>query len=115
MSWTHYEDLIVWQKAMNLVDETYSLVQFLPDSEKYALSDQMRRSVISIPSNIAEGHGRRTDNEFKQFLSVARGSVCELETQIFIAIRQNYLSKESATTALSLCVEIRKILTKLMF
>ena len=69
MGWTHYQDLIVWQKAMDLVDELYRLLGFLPREESYALADQMRRAVISIPSNIAEGHGRQTGKEFKQFLS----------------------------------------------
>ena len=115
MAWTHYSEMIVWQKSMDLVDETYSLISFLPEIERFSLTDQMRRSAISIPSNIAEGHSRRSDNEFKQFLSVARGSVSELETQIFICIRQNYFSQEQAEKALALCTEVRKILTKLLF
>ena len=67
-----YEDLIVWQKAMDLTVEIYRLVKFLPREETYALSDQMRRAVVSIPSNIAEGHGRSSTREFINFLYIAR-------------------------------------------
>ena len=114
MGWTHYQDLIVWQKAMDLVDELYRLLGFLPREESYALADQMRRAVISIPSNIAEGHGRQTGKEFKQFLSVARGSLYELETQLYICIRRQYFSEPQAPNALSLCKELVHLLTKLL-
>ena len=113
MSWVHYQNLIVWQKAMDLVDEIYRLTKLLPREELFALSDQMRRAVVSVPSNIAEGHGRQTDKEFKQFLSVARGSLYELETQIQVAIRQHYFSADSAEAALTLCREVGKMLTKM--
>ena len=86
MSWKHYRDLIVWQKSMELVDEIYRLTNLLPKEELYCLSDQMRRAAISIPSNIAEGHGRQTSKEFRQFLSISKGSVCELETQLEIRV-----------------------------
>ena len=112
MGWVHYRDLIVWQKAMDLVDELYQLLGFLPREESYALAVQMRRAVISIPSNIAEGHGRQTEKEFKQFLSIARGSLYELETQLYICIRQQYFSELQAQKAMSLCQEIGKMLTK---
>lgn len=114
MSWKHYKDLIVWQKSMDLVDEIYSLVKLLPREEMYALADQMRRASISVPSNIAEGHGRQTEKEFKQFLSIAKGSVCELETHIEICIRQAYFTKNECDRAMALCIEVRKMLTKLI-
>ena len=114
MSWKHYKELIVWQKAMDLVDEVYALIRLLPKEELFALSDQMRRSAISIPSNIAEGHGRQTEKEYRQFLSIAKGSVCELETQIIIGLRQNYFFEENVASALSLCDEVRKMLTRLI-
>lgn len=113
MSWTHFKDLIVWQKAMDLTDEVYHLARSLPKEELYALSDQLRRAAVSIPSNIAEGYGRQTDKEFKQFLSVARGSVFEVETQLEICIRQNYLSASAAKTAQALCDEVGRMLTTL--
>ena len=104
------EDLIVWQKAMDLTVEVYRLVKFLPREETYALSDQMRRAVTSIPSNIAEGHGRNSNKEFANFLSVARGSLAELRTQLQICHRLKYFSESESEYALNLCAEIYKIL-----
>ncbi len=80
-----FKELIVWQRAMELAQAVYSLVKFLPKEETYALSDQMRRSAVSIPSNIAEGHARQSTKEFVQFLCIARGSRAELETQLLLA------------------------------
>ena len=114
MSWKHFTDMIVWQKAMDLTDAVYRLTNLLPKDERFALSDQMRRAAISVPSNIAEGHGRQSPKEFKQFLSIAKGSVCELETQIYIGIRQRYFSQNDAEAVLCLCIEVRKMLTTLM-
>ena len=113
MSWTHYQDLIVWQKAMDLVDEVYRLARLLPREEMFSLSDQMRRAAVSIPSNIAEGHGRQTEKEFRQFLAVARGSLYELETQLLIGMRQGYFTPDEAETATRLCREVGKMLTKM--
>lgn len=114
MSWTHYSEMIVWQKAMDLVDEIYRLTRFLPKEELFSLSNQMRRAAVSVPSNIAEGHGRQTGKDFRQFLSVAQGSVFELQTQLTICIRQRFVSEEDAAPALSLCEEVGKMLTKLI-
>jgi len=113
MSYTSYQDLIVWKKSMDLVDEVYRLVKLLPKEELFALADQLRRSAVSVPSNIAEGHGRQTRKEFSQFLSIARGSVFEVETQLYIGIRQAYFTGSQAKAALDLCGEIGKILTKM--
>lgn len=107
-----YKDLIVWQKSMDLVDEIYKLVKFLPKEETYALSDQMRRSAVSIPSNIAEGYERKSSNEFINFLSIARASRAELETQIYICVRQNYLKQEQVKNAFILCNEIQRMINK---
>ena len=79
---TTYKDLNLWQKAMKLVKLTYLLIKKLPKEETYALSDQMRRAVISIPSNIAEGNGRKSKTEYIRFLDISRGSLYELETQL---------------------------------
>ena len=114
MSWIHYQKLVVWQKAMELTDEIYRLVKQLPKEEQFSLSDQLRRAAVSIPSNIAEGHGRQTDREFKQFLSISKGSVFEAETQLLIAVRQKYISNEDAQPALKLCDEVGKMLTALI-
>ncbi len=99
---------------MSLVDDVYILTSKLPVFEQYALSSQMRRSVVSIPSNIAEGQGRQTNKEFINFLYIANGSRCELETQLSIAVRQNYITKEQAKPVYTECQEIGKMLTKLI-
>ncbi len=108
-----YRDLIVWQKAMDVATETYKLVKLLPKEETYALSDQMRRAAVSIPSNIAEGNGRNTIKEYLHFLAIARGSKSELETQIMLAIRVGLLSQEQATNCLSLLDEVSRLLKTL--
>ena len=105
-----YKDLLVWQKAMELVTELYRLVKLLPKEETYALSDQMRRAAVSIPANIAEGYNRNTDKELLQFLYIARGSGAELETQILIARNLGYLSSEDSEKTMELCLETRKML-----
>lgn len=105
-----YKGLIVWQKAMDLVEETYRIAKGLPREELYALSDQMRRAAISIPSNIAEGHVRKTKKEYANFLSVARGSNAELQTQFQICIRLGYATEERIEKAIQLTEEIGKML-----
>ena len=108
-----YKDLIVWQKAMDLVEEIYNLVKLLPRNETYALSDQMRRAAISIPSNIAEGRSRPGNKDFIHFLNMALGSTYELQTQLLICQRLNYLPADSIETAFSISVEIGKIINTL--
>ena len=109
-----YRDLIVWQKAMALVKETYSLSALLPREERFGLVSQMQRAAVSIPSNIAEGYGRGSTNDYLRFLSIARGSKYELETQIEICIMQSYFTREDAQGACSLCDEIGKMITSLI-
>ncbi|MBQ7202538.1 MAG: four helix bundle protein [Eubacterium sp.] len=87
MSYKDYKELIVWQKSMLLSEKAYELIKTLPSNERYCLSDQIRRSAISIPSNIAEGHGRNSKNEFSHFLAISRGSLSELETQLILGER----------------------------
>ena len=89
---TGFENLEVWKKSIILAKEVYSLVKFFPKEENYALSDQVRRSAVSIPSNIAEGSGRNSSKEFTQFLYIALGSINELETQLIIAKEVGYLN-----------------------
>lgn len=113
MKSSNYKELKVWQKAMDLTVEVYKLVKLLPKEETYALSDQMRRAVVSIPSNIAEGQGRNSDKEFIQFLSIARGSLWELETQIEICLRIGYIDQSLATDTNNLIAEISKMLNAL--
>ena len=85
MSIESYRDLQVWQKAMNLVETCYRLSALFPDSERYGLTSQLRRAAVSVPANIAEGHGRRSIREYCQHLSVAYGWLMELETHLQIA------------------------------
>ena len=109
-----YEDLIVWQKSMDLVVDIYKLVKLLPNEEIYALSDQMRRAAVSIPSNIAEGQERGSAKEFVRFLYIAKGSKGELETQLSICIRLKYLTQPQAASAQSLLGEIGKMINSLI-
>ncbi len=90
MSGKNYQDLIVWQEAMDMVEQVYRETAGFPKEETYGLKIQMRRAAVSVPSNIAEGQGRRTKRDFRNFLSIAHGSLRELETQILIAKRLNY-------------------------
>ena len=108
-----YRDLLVWQKAMDLVDEIYCLLKLLPKEETYALSDQMRRAAISIPSNIAEGYDRDSTKDYIRFLMIARGSKSELETQLIICVRQNLLTRQQICKAFNLCTEIGKMLNSM--
>ena len=86
-----YRDLIVWQKAMDLVEDVYKKTKGFPREERYGLTSQLRRAVVSVPSNIAEGQGRDSTKEFLHHLSIAYGSLCEVGTQILIAHRLGYL------------------------
>ena len=113
MKSSDFRELKVWQKAMELTVEIYSIVKLLPPSETYVLSDQMRRAAISIPSNIAEGQGRDTMKEFNRFLSVARGSLRELSTQLEICERVHYMDQSQTSKASSLIEEIDKMLNAL--
>jgi four helix bundle protein len=114
MANSSYKDLIVWQKSMDLTTEVYKLVKLLPREELYGLSDQMRRAAVSIPSNIAEGQDRRSGKDFKSFLSIARGSKAELETQIEVCVRVGYLKEAEVEKALSLLAEIGRMTTALI-
>ena len=86
-----FEELIAWQKAMELAEAVYRLQKSLPKEEVYGLGDQIRRAVVSIPSNIAEGFGRDSTKDFQHFLAIARGSLFEVKTQLTLAHRLGYL------------------------
>ena len=105
----NYRDLIAWQKAMDLVDLIYTLSRTFPKEELYGLTSQIRRAAVSVPSNIAEGQGRRTPGEFRQSLSVAHGSLREVETQIVIAHRQRFISKADEVSVLTLASEVGRL------
>lgn len=110
----NYRELIVWQKAVELVEEVYKILKTLPSDERYALSDQMKRSAVSIPSNIVEGRGRNSDREFLRFLNIANGSAYELETQLIICQRLGYVKEEQLLKAFRLCDEICRILNAMI-
>lgn len=100
----------MWQKAIDLTIEIYTIVKQLPQEETYVLSDQMRRAAVSIPSNIAEGQGRITSKEFISFLSMARGSLCELSTQLEICEKLRYIDSSKTSIAHDLITEVSKML-----
>jgi four helix bundle protein len=106
-----YKDLKVWLKGMEIVDETYKLIKDFPKEEIYALASQIRRSAVSIPSNIAEGWGRDSSLSYKQFLRISRGSLFELETQLEIAKRQGMISETAINKIEGLITEESKMLT----
>ena len=114
MAVKNYTELLVWQKAMELTAEVYRIVKMLPKEELFALSDQMRRAAVSIPSNIAEGQARTSTREFLQFLSIAKGSKAELETQLILCVKVGYLANSDITVAMQLGQEVGKMLNALM-
>ena len=114
MGLQNYEDLTVWQKAMDLVVEVYKIVKLLPNEEIYALANQMKRAAVSIPSNIAEGQERGTTKDFVKFLYIAKGSKGELKTQLMICVRLKYLTESQTEVAQGLLSEISKMLNALI-
>ena len=111
---SNYKNLVVWQKSMELTLNIYKIVKKLPKEEMFALSDQMRKAAVSIPSNIAEGCGRRLQGELKYFLRIASGSAAELETQMQICLNLGYLQSEDIEESLSLLQEVEKMLNSFM-
>ena len=109
-----YRELEVWKQSMDLVIEVYFLSKKLPKDERFGLISQMQRSAISIPSNIAEGYGRTHRGDYLHHLSIARGSLCELETQIIIAGRLKYLTKAEAKKSWDLCQACGKMFTTMI-
>ena len=98
-----HEDLVAWQKAIDLVMAVYGVTKAFPADERFALTDQIRRAVVSIPSNIAEGHGRESERSYLQFCLIAHGSLREVETQLHIAHRLGYIDESDATEIHRLC------------
>ncbi|MGK7932523.1 MAG: four helix bundle protein [Microcystaceae cyanobacterium] len=109
-----YQDLTVWQKAMDLVEESYRLSRNFPQTENYGLTSQIRRASISIPANIAKGKGRMHLGDYLRHLSIANGSWMELETHWLIAIRLEYINNEQLKTFWQLTGETGRMLNKLM-
>ena len=109
-----HKNLIVWQKSMDLVESVYGITEKFPSKEQFGLISQMRRAAVSIPSNIAEGYGRHASGSYIQFLSIARGSLLELETQIELSIRLKYFNECESEKIFSDIIEISKMLTSLI-
>ncbi|WP_167619615.1 four helix bundle protein [Maribellus sediminis] len=108
-----FKNLKVWQKGINLVVDVYATSQNFPQEEMYGLTSQMRRSAISIPSNIAEGSGRNTDKEFSRFLDISLGSTFELETQIIIANKLSFIDDNRLVELINNVQEEQKMITGL--
>ena len=109
-----YRDLIAWQRAISLVTEVYTITATFPSREMCGLTNQLRRASVSIASNIAEGHGRATSGEFLQFLGQARGSLCEVETQIVIAHELEYITRKQEQRLSGKTDELGRILSGLI-
>lgn len=106
----NYRNLEVWKRSLDLTADIYRLTKQLPKEELFGLSDQMRRAVVSIPSNIAEGAGRNSDKEFKRFLFIANGSIAELETQLLICEKLDFADQADIYSLLRRTEEIRKMI-----
>lgn len=110
----NYKDLIVWQKSILLVKAIYQITSRFPNHEMYSLVSQMRRAAVSIPSNIAEGYGRKSSREFAQFYAIAYGSALELEKQLIICHELTYISKEQFEKITPLLEEVLRMLNSLV-
>ena len=114
MSIASYRDLVAWQKAMDLAEAVNAATEAFPKTEDYGLTAQIRRAAVSIPSNIAEGRSRRTTREFLKGLSIAYGSVAEVETQVLLASRLKYVSSNCVADILNRTAEIGRLLNGLI-
>ena len=110
----NFRELKVWQKAMNLVTNIYTNTSKFPQNEQFGLTSQIRRSSVSIASNIAEGFGRNTKNEFARFLRISIGSLFELQTQLEISKNLKFITSEKFDNILSESIEIEKMLKALI-
>ena len=108
-----YRDLLVWRKAIALVPEVYTVSRGFPDAERFGLTAQLRRAAVSVPSNIAEGQGRRRPGEFQHFLHIALGSLAEVDTQLEIAFSREFASAGAVRTLQARVVEIREMISGL--
>lgn len=113
MAVLHYRELIAWQRGMDFVEAVYRLSQRFPREELYALTNQLRRATVSVPSNIAEGQGRGVGAEFGHHLRIANGSRQEAETQILIAVRLGYVTEDEIAEVIALAEEVGRLITGL--
>jgi four helix bundle protein len=108
-----FEELHAWKRAMDLVDQVYVLTENWPNREQYGLTNQIRRAAVSVPSNIAEGQGRKSDGDFVRFLAIAYGSLMEVRTQLLIASRRAYSSEAAVSDVLAMLDETGRLLNGL--
>lgn len=109
-----HRDLTVWQKAIDLVDKIYDFTDSFPRHEQYGLTSQLRRAVVSVPSNIAEGNGRRTTPDYIRFLHHSYGSLMEVDTQVHIATRRSYIAPNDESRIIELLSEIGRMVNGLI-
>jgi four helix bundle protein len=109
-----FRDLIVWQRAIDLTTEIYRMTESFPRTEIYGLTSQVRRAAVSVASNIAEGAGRSSKREFRQFLVTARGSICEVQTQLIIADKLGFADKGKLSGIESAASEVARMLNGLL-
>ena len=109
-----FRDLFIWQKAMNLVTNTYQITEKFPKEELFGLTSQIRRSAISLPSNIAEGFGRKSRVDFKRFLRISLGSLNEVKTQLYLSCRLGYLNEKDQSKLHQLAEEISKMMHSIL-
>ncbi|HEX3152262.1 MAG TPA: four helix bundle protein [Gemmataceae bacterium] len=114
MAVQNYKDLIAWRKAMDLVVEVYQTTTAFPNDERFGLTNQVRRAAVSIPSNIAEGQGRGPSQDFVRFLCIARGSLQEIDTQVILATRLDYIPQERYDRLSDQIIELAKVLNGLI-
>jgi four helix bundle protein len=109
-----YRDLIIWQKSMTFVTEIYKLTATFPKEEIYGITSQIRRSAVSVPSNIAEGYGRNSTGDYLRFLNIASASLYEIQTQIEISQNLNYIQREQFEYIYELSRELERMLSSLV-
>ena len=114
MTVKNYQELVAWQKSMDLVEDVYKLTKHFPREELYALTSQIRRAAVSVQSNIAEGQGRRTTSDFLRHLSIAYGSLREVETQAMIAQRLKYVAGANVKSVIDRVGDVGRLLNGLM-
>jgi len=113
MAVKQFTELLAWQRAMDLAEAVYIATAAFPNEEQFGLTNQLRRAAVSVPSNVAEGQGRRSSGEFLYFLSVARGSLQETQTQILLAGRLSYLKPQEVNDLMALATQVGKLINGL--
>ncbi len=105
----NFKELKIWNRAMDMVVEVYKTTEKFPSEEKYGITSQIRRSAVSVPSNVAEGAGKNSDKDFVRFLSIAQGSSYELQTQLILSQRLGFINKDNCDAIVNDISEIQKM------